>query len=138
MRSGGAARSGASMTIRYSAAMFSADRAIERLPELVNADAALVRRGRFLTTTFLVEVGETPWLVSVVEGRIAHVERGPFLLREFAFAIRAPLDAWARFWQPIPEPGWHDLFALVKRGAARIDGALHLLMQHLQYVKDVV
>lgn len=118
--------------------MFSADRAIETLPELVNGDAALVRRGRFLTTTFLVEVGDTPWSVSVVEGRIARVERGPFLLTEFAFAIRAPLDAWERFWQPVPEPGWHDLFALVKRGEARIDGALHLLMAHLQYVKDVL
>ena len=31
---------------------------IERLFELVNADAALVRRGRFLTTDFLVEVGD--------------------------------------------------------------------------------
>ena len=30
----------------------------ERLPELVNANAALVRRGRFLTVTFLVQRGD--------------------------------------------------------------------------------
>src|SRR5512144_1073621 len=30
---------------------------IESLPQRVNGDEALVRRGRFLTTTFLLEVG---------------------------------------------------------------------------------
>ncbi len=89
---------------------------IERLPELVNADAVTVRRGQFLTTEFLVEVGDTPYLVVVVAGR---VERGPFLLRPWSFAVRASADAWRRFWEPVPEPGYHDLFAMTKRGAAR-------------------
>ena len=38
----------------------------QRLPELVDADASLVRRGRFLTVTFLVEVGATAYLIHVV------------------------------------------------------------------------
>jgi hypothetical protein len=59
-------------------------RVFERLPEWVNADAALVRRGRYLSTTFPVEAGATAWLVTVHEGRVARVERGPFLLREWA------------------------------------------------------
>jgi hypothetical protein len=49
---------------------------IERLFGLVNADAAPVRRGRFLTTDFLVEVGDEAFLVSAQEGRIAGVTRG--------------------------------------------------------------
>src|SRR5215813_8431490 len=60
-----------------SSAMMS--RVFARLPELVNGNADLVRRGRFLTATFLVTSGETQYLVRVVEGRIARVERGPFL-----------------------------------------------------------
>ena len=32
-------------------------RMLEHLKEKVNGDAALTRRGRFLTTTFLIEVG---------------------------------------------------------------------------------
>jgi hypothetical protein len=35
--------------------------ALERLPEWVNADAALVRRGRYRSTILLVEVGDTAW-----------------------------------------------------------------------------
>ncbi len=44
-------------------------RVFERLSEWVNADAALVRRGRYLSTTFLLEVGDVAWLVTVHEGR---------------------------------------------------------------------
>ena len=38
----------------------------------------------------------------------------------------------------MPEPGWHDLLALTKRGAARIDGDLQPLLANLQYFKDLL
>jgi hypothetical protein len=111
---------------------------IERLFDLVNADEVLVRRGRFLTCDFLVEVGETPYHVSVERGRIASVTRGPALMRPWRFAIRAPEDAWREFWQPLPRAGYHDLFALTRFGRARIEGDLQPLMANLRYVKEVL
>jgi hypothetical protein len=111
---------------------------LERLAELVNADAALVRRGRYLSTTFLVETGATAWLVTVHEGRVEQVERGPFLLRAWSFAVRASEDAWRRFWEPVPAAGWHDLFAMTKGGQATVEGDLRPLMANLRYVKDVL
>jgi hypothetical protein len=111
---------------------------LERLPEWVNTDAALVRRGRYFSATFLVEVGETSWLVSVHAGRVERVERGPFLMREWAFAIRGSADAWRRYWEPVPPPGFHDLFALTKGGHARVEGDLQPLMANLRYVKDIL
>lgn len=107
---------------------------IERLAELVNADPALVRRGRFLSASFLVEIGDEPWLVTVREGRIERVEHGPFLLRSWAFGVRGTREAWQRFWEPVPPPGWHDLFALVKRGHARVEGNLQPFMANLAYI----
>ena len=38
---------------------------IEALKQRVNDDAGLVRRGRYLTTSFLLQVGETSWLISI-------------------------------------------------------------------------
>ena len=111
---------------------------IERLGELVNADEALIRRGRFLTTDFLVEVGERPYHVSVERGRIASVTPGPALMRPWRFAIRAPEEAWREFWQPLPRPGYHDLFALTRFGRARIEGDLQPLMANLRYIKEVL
>jgi hypothetical protein len=111
---------------------------IDRLFELVNADAALVRRGRFLTTDFLVEVGDEAFLVSVEEGRIVAVTRGPTPGRPWSFAIRAPEDAWREFWRPVPRAGYNDLFALARFGRARIEGNLLPLMANLRYVKEVL
>jgi hypothetical protein len=111
---------------------------IERLPELVNGDAALVRRGRFLSTTFLVGVGAQGWLVRVHEGRITVVERAPAMMADYSFALRAPADAWQRFWAPVPEPGWQDLFALQRHKALVMEGDLQPLMANLLYVKDVL
>jgi hypothetical protein len=110
---------------------------IERLPELVNADAALVRRGRFMRAEFLVAAGDAPWRVTVEAGRIA-VERGPRLLRSWRFAVRASAAAWAEHWRPHPQPGFHDLFAMAKCGEATIEGDLLPLMQNLRYVKEAL
>jgi pimeloyl-ACP methyl ester carboxylesterase len=110
----------------------------ERLPELVNANADLVRRGRFLTVTFLVTSGDTHYLVRVVEGRVEKVERGPFLMRDWRFAIRASDDAWQKFCAPIPEAGHHDIFAMAKAGRALVEGDLLPLMQHLRYVQELL
>ena len=110
----------------------------ERLPELVNANAGLVRRGRFLTLTFLVQRGDTQYLVRVVEGRIERVERGPFLMRDWRFAIRASEEAWRKFWEPVPEAGYHDVLAMTKAGHAIVEGDLVPLMANLRYVQEVV
>jgi hypothetical protein len=111
---------------------------LDGLPDLVNADASLVRRGRYCSLTFLVQVGDTAWLVTVHEGRITRLERGPFLMRAWSFAVRAPAEAWTKFWEPMPAAGYHDLFAMAKGGHATVEGDLVPLMANLRYVKDVL
>ena len=111
---------------------------IERLPRLVNEDADLVRRGAWIDLQFQVGLGTVPYCVTVASGRISAFERGPILMRSSRFQVHAAAEAWRRFWEPIPEPGWHDLLALTKRGAARVEGDLHPLLANLQYFKDLL
>ena len=108
------------------------------LAELVNRDAALVRRGRFLSVDFLVVDGEDPYWISVRDGRVTEVETGAALMRPWRFAIRASHDAWRAFWQPEPRPGFHDIFAMCKAGHATVEGDLQPLMANLRYVKEVL
>lgn len=108
------------------------------LADAVNGDAALVRRGRYLNVEFVIEVDAERYYVTVAAGRIAAVTPGPALMRPWHFAIAASADAWQRFWQPMPEPGYHDIFAMTKSGAARIDGDLQPLMANLRYIKEVL
>jgi hypothetical protein len=111
---------------------------IETLKARVNDDAALVKRGRYLSTTFLVEVGETAWLISIFEGRITSIARGPFVMPSSAFALRAPEEEWAKFWLSRPPPGSNDLMALIKRRVLRAEGDLQVFMANLRYFKEAL
>jgi hypothetical protein len=111
---------------------------IERIPGLVNADENLVRRGRYLSTTFMLGVGEQGYLVKIIEGRIVSITPGPFVTPNYSFALRAPKDEWEMFWEKIPKPGHNDIFALFKRGKLTIEGDLHPFMANLLYIKDVL
>jgi hypothetical protein len=111
---------------------------IERLAQLVNDDPAIVRWGRHMNETFMVEVGETQYLVTVAAGRIEKIERGPRVMRAWRFAIRAPRQHWEKFWRQPPPPGWHDLFALLRRGEVAFEGDQRVLMSYLLYLKLVL
>jgi hypothetical protein len=111
---------------------------IEALKERVNADQALVRRGRFLTTTFLLEVGATAWLIAIYEGRIVSVTCGPFVMPSSSFALRTSEAEWEKFCSERPPPGSNDLMALIKRRVLRAEGDLKVFMAHLRYFKEAL
>lgn len=109
-----------------------------RLPELLAGDPDLLRRGRWVSLECRVDVGSEPFHLRLEEGALAALDRGPRLMRSTVFTIRGSHEAWRHHWRPMPEPGWHDLFALTKRGAASMDGDLRPLLQNLQYFKDLL
>ena len=111
---------------------------IEALGPQVNGDAALVRRGRYLTTTFLLEVGSTAWLIAIFEGKVVSVTRGPFVMPSSCFALRAPEEEWAKFWSTRPPPGSNDLMALIKRRVLKAEGDLQVFMANLRYFKEAL
>ena len=111
---------------------------IETLAARVNGDEALVRRGRFLTTTFLLEVGPTAWLIPIFEGRVMSVVRGPFVMPSSSFALRAPEEEWRKFWSHRPPPGSNDLMALIKRRVLKAEGDLQIFMANLRYFKEAL
>jgi hypothetical protein len=111
---------------------------IERIPELVNDDPAIVRWGRTLNDSFMIEVGETQYLLTVRAGRVESVAKGPFVMRPWRFAIRAQRECWEKFWQRVPAPGWHDLFGLLRRGDVVFEGDQRVLMAYLLYLKLVL
>ncbi len=111
---------------------------IERIAELVNRDPAIQRWGRHMNETFMVEVGDTQHLLTVRAGRIERHETGPFVMRPWRFAVRARRECWEKFWRNPPEPGWHELFALLRRGDVAFEGDQRVLMAYLLYLKLVL
>jgi hypothetical protein len=117
--------------------MSPADR-FAALPTLLAAADDLRRRGRWLGTDCRIDIGNEPFFLSIRVGALAILDRGPKLMHSTVFTFRATDEAWTQYWKPVPEPGWHDLFALTKRGAASMEGDLRPLLQNLQYFKDLL
>jgi len=111
---------------------------LEALKERVNEDAGLVRRGRYLTTTFLLQSGDISWLVAIFEGKIVSVTRGPFVMPSSSFALRASEAEWQKFFLSKPPPGSNDLMALVRRKVLKAEGDLQVFMAHLRYFKEAL
>jgi hypothetical protein len=108
------------------------------IPERANADPHLVWRGRTLRADCLVQIGSTDFLLRIDAGSIRECLTRLPLLCPWDFAVRGSVRAWSALWQDPPPPGWHDLFALSKRGEMSFEGNLQPFLAHLQYFKDVL
>jgi hypothetical protein len=111
----------------------------ERLPDLVNNDQSLLRRGRHITATdMMIEIGGQSYFLTIDQGRVTDFQRGSIIMKSWAFAVRGAEEAWDKFWQPLPPPNSHDIFALAKQGAFRIEGDYRPLITNLLYFKALL
>ncbi|MCU9848992.1 hypothetical protein OEZ60_13365 [Defluviimonas sp. WL0024] len=98
----------------------------------------LLRLGRLFSETVLIEVDGNEFYLSFEKGHLASVVEGPSRKTPWRFALRTDAEALAKFWQALPEPGFHDIFGLVKIGRGRIDGDILALVKNLRFFKEVV
>ena len=104
----------------------------------VNAEPALVRRGRWVTLDFILGIGGDDFIISIAAGQIIGITSRRLQPQSSVFAIRASTETWHLHWQAVPPRDYHDIFAMLARGLLTIDGKLTPLMQNLQYFKDVI
>jgi len=104
---------------------------LERTPHLL-------RLGRLFSETVLIEVGSDEYYLTFEAGRIVSVDQGPSRKTPWCFALRTDAKALEKFWQARPEPGFHDIFGLVKIGRGRIDGDILSLVKNLRFFKEVL
>ena len=95
----------------------------------------LSEMARYLNTNFIVSTIDTEYLVNIEKGSVTNVQEGPFVMPSYNFKLTAPKDEWLKFLQPIPQPGSHDIIAMLRRKVLKFDGDLHPLMSHLLYFK---
>ncbi len=108
------------------------------LPQRVNSNNTLQREGRFCSAEFLLQIGDRTFYLTIERGRLLDVIEGPRHMRRWCFAIRAPMQSWHCFWQPVPAAGYHDIFAMTTFGHAQIEGDIGTLLKHLRYFKDLL
>ena len=72
---------------------------LQELADRVNANRALVRRGRRVTLTFVLGVDDDDYLVAVERGAIAEVRPRRLQTEIAVFTIRAARTTWEEHWR---------------------------------------
>jgi hypothetical protein len=83
--------------------------------ERVNEDEELALIGHRFTANFLFGAGATEYVLRVERGRLVEVVSDPRFDQPWSFALRAPLEHWEKFIQPIPPPLFNEIFAMLMR-----------------------
>lgn len=96
----------------------------------------LLRLGSLFSDTVLLMVDGTEYYLVFDRGRLARIVEGPSRKTPYQFGIVTDGAALATFWTPLPPPGFHDLFALVKIGRAEIRGDMLRLVKNLRFIKE--
>ena len=93
---------------------------------------------RDINLKMLVAFGTRKGIVCFSHGSVTEVNESSTPLQAWDFSVTGSTEGWNKFWQDTPEAGWHDIFALTKRGEVNISGQLQPFMAHLQVIKDLL
>ena len=107
----------------------------EKLAEKNNVRHSLASMAQYLNTCFMISTIEHEYLVNIEKGFVKNVEEGPFVMPSYVFKLTASKNEWLKFLQHTPQPGSHDIIAMLRRKVLKFDGDLHPLMSHLLYFK---
>ncbi len=102
----------------------------------LNGTPHLLRLGRLFSETVLLKVDETEYYLKFDRGALVCIQPGPSRKTPWRFALSTDAEALEKFWQPRPEPGFHDIFGLVKIGRGRVDGDMLALVKNLRFFKE--
>jgi hypothetical protein len=109
---------------------------LRRMQDRLNRSPHLARLGSLFSETVLIEVDGAEYYLTFRDGRLESITEGPSRKTPWRFALRTDAEALARFWTPLPAPGFHDIFGLVKIGRGRIDGDILTLVKNLRFFKE--
>lgn len=98
----------------------------------------LLRIGRLFSETILIDLEGDEFYLTFEKGRIVALSNGISRKTPWRFALRTDAQALSKFWEPMPEVGFHDIFGLVKIGRGRVDGDILSLVKNLRFIKEVL
>lgn len=106
------------------------------MQQRLDASPHLLRLGKLFCETVLIEVEDLSFYLQFRDGHLVSITPGPSAKTPWRFALRTDRAALAVFWEPVPRPGFHDIFGLVKIGRGRIDGDILALVKNLRFFKE--
>lgn len=103
--------------------------------EHVNVDAEMRLIGNWLSIPISLSFDDTRFVLKLDAGRISEVIAQPRIDERSVFGFRAPLEVWRKYFEPVPPPRYHDIFAMLMRVPEfKLDGDSQAFMQNARAV----
>jgi hypothetical protein len=88
---------------------------LARFRDAVNDDPEMAVIGDWFTTSFSLVCGDRRCIVRFSQGKLVETIVSPKIDRACVFGFRASEEIWSKFLSPVPEPLYHDFFAMLMR-----------------------
>ncbi|MBO6638779.1 MAG: hypothetical protein JJ920_07725 [Roseitalea sp.] len=108
---------------------------LKHMQSALNGTRHLLRLGRLFSETVQLRIDGEEYYLVFEKGALVDIAQGPSRKTPYRFALVTDAEALERFWQPRPDPGFHDVFGLVKIGRGRIEGDILVLVKNLRFFK---
>ncbi|MFT7045421.1 MAG: hypothetical protein ACJAYH_000687 [Celeribacter sp.] len=109
---------------------------LKQMQTRLNATPHLLHMGRLFNETVLLEIDGDEFYLTFDKGELATLTQGPSKKTPYRFAYKTTAAALQKFWQPCPEAGFHDIFAMAKIGQGEITGDILALVKNLRFFKE--
>lgn len=109
---------------------------LQQMKTKLETTTYLQRLGALFNETVLLAIDEDDYILHFEKGRLVNIEHNPSLKASWRFSFRTDVDALNKFWAPMPKPGFHDIFGLVKIKRGSVDGDILCLVKNLRFFKE--
>lgn len=84
---------------------------VEDITKRLNADPEFVLTARFWYCDIRFVIGEEKYFMRIENGKVAAFRHGTNGFDPYTINIAGPAEVWARMFEPVPKPFYHDWFA---------------------------
>ncbi len=98
--------------------------------DIINNDPEFKIAARYMSKDMCVESGKNRCIMKFRDGIVTEIKFEDAFADRWDFAVRASVDAWEKFLQPIPPRFYDGLFGGMIRGNFQIEGDTVMCFSH--------
>ena len=104
----------------------------KKYEDLTNSDETIAAMAKYYSCSFMFDMEKAKVIIEMHDGKVKNINTNPGPLDAYDFALRASVNTWKEFSQPMPKPMYHGIWSASFRKDLKIEGNHLILMKNLR------
>jgi len=104
----------------------------KKYEDLSNSDETIAAMAKYYSCSFMFDMEKAKVIIEMHDGKVKNINTNPGPLDAYDFALRASVQTWREFGQPMPKPMYHGIWSASFQRDLKIEGNHLVLMQNLR------